>query len=490
MKLHWITVCAFAVLVSTVTAKPKPNVLFIPVDDLNDYVTLLQHFPEIRTPNLERLAQRGVTFTRAYCAGPICNPSRAALLTGIQPSRSGIYTNHDHWTQSKPVNDAVSIPEHFRKHGYLTFWAGKLYHDLSAPSAERLIGAWDDMGNESVGSWSGRTNMIPWGPYPPKGQWYMAYEGPETDFADVTNAQLTVERLQREYDQPFFMVMGIIRPHRPWSAPKRFFDMYPLDKLKLPQVLDNDLEDLPPMGKKIAGEHGVNLTELRASGEWKKRIQAYLACCSFADETLGKILDGLDRSPHRDNTLICLWADHGYHMGEKEHMGKWTLWEQGTRNLFMMSVPGLAPPNSRCSQPVSLLDIYPTLVDLCGLPAIPHHVYGRSLRTLLQNPRTTWERPVLTTYPKGCHTLRTGRWRYIRYSDGGEELYDHQQDSHEWFNLAGDPRYRDVISGLQKWLPQTNVAGVGPHPAQEHFRKMRSYIKREERGNSRIYDGF
>jgi arylsulfatase A-like enzyme len=465
----------------------KPyNVLFIAVDDLNDYVSLLQDYPGIKTPNLDDLANSTVTFTQAYCAGPICNPSRTALLTGLAPHVTGVYNNNDHWRSSKAAEEAMVLPEAFKSAGYTTFWAGKIFHDLSAPSKARLEAMWDDLGNNIPGElWDGSTNIIPYGPGLPKGYGVL----PDSVFADISNARLAKEWLNKDYDKPFFMAIGIIRPHRPWTAPQRFFDMYPLDSLTMPPpgYLENDLDDVPEIGRKLALNGGINVDKLKKLGRWEETVQAYLASVSFADESIGKVIDALNQSKYKDNTIIVLWGDHGYHMGEKDHMAKSTLWEQGTHNILMFHVPDVENGGTVCPEPVSLLDIYPTLKELCGLPEVPQALSGVSITNLIRHPDQKRGAPVLTTFPYNSHGLRDANWRYIQYEDGGEELYDHASDPHEWTNLAGDTAYAEKMNEMRKWLPETNAEPVGPLPAlaiwQEEKRKSQDNFNNITFGN-------
>ncbi len=471
----------FAVSCSKRAPEPKPyNVLFIPVDDLNDYVSLLEDFPGIQTPNLERLAKQTVTFSRAYCAGPICAPSRASVLTGLAPHLTGLYENDDHWVRSKPAVDATVLPEAFKAAGYTTLWAGKLFHDLSTPSKARLEAMWDDTGTNIPGHlWDGSTNLVPYGPSAPKGYGVL---GPDEIFADVTNVEMAREWLSRDHEKPFFMTVGIIRPHRPWTAPQRFFDMYPLDEVPLPPGFsEDDMDDIPEAGKKLAKASGIDFEKLREKGTWKETVQAYLASVSFADESIGKLIDALNDSKYRDNTIIVLWGDHGYHMGEKHHLGKWTLWEQATRNLLMVSVPGMAHRGATVHQPVSLLDMYPTLLELCQLPKVPQDLSGKSLLPLIDDPNLTREDPVLTTYPFKNHGLRDNRFRYIRYDDGSEELYDHSNDDYEWKNLASDPEYAPEIARLRQYLPSINAEPVRFVPEIEAWREERRKKREAEK---------
>jgi arylsulfatase A-like enzyme len=266
----------------------------------------------------------------------------------------------------------------------------------------------------------------------------------------------TAEKLQQSYDKPFFMACGFFRPHLPWYVPRKYFAMYPEDKVTLPEVNANDLDDVPAIGKRMANPDRDHKKVLEHK-QWRKAVQGYLASISFVDTCVGRVLDALDKSPHAKNTIIVLWGDHGWHLGEKLHWRKFALWEEATHAPLLMVAPGITKPEGRCPRTVSFADIYPTLCDLCGF-AKPEQLEGVTLTPLLKNPKAKWDRPALTTHGRLNHTVRTEKWRYIRYSDGGEELYDREKDPLEWTNLAGKPQYAKVKAELAGWLPKTNAA--------------------------------
>jgi arylsulfatase A-like enzyme len=274
--------------------------------------------------------------------------------------------------------------------------------------------------------------------------------------SDWQVADWVIGQLRKKHDKPFFLGCGFFRPHLSWYVPQKYFDMYPVDKITLPDVKEDDLDDIPPMGKKIAKPEGDHAKVIKHN-QWRKAVQGYLASISFVDECVGRVIDALDGSTYRDNTIVVLWSDHGWHLGEKLHWRKFALWEEATHNVLMFIAPGVTSAAGRCDAPVSLLDIYPTLVDLCELGKRPE-LEGDSLVQLLKNPKAQWKRPALTTYGRNNHSVRSKRWRYIRYSDGTEELYDHSTDELEWTNLAGDPNYAEVKAELGHWLPKTNAA--------------------------------
>jgi len=429
--------------------RKKPNVLFIAVDDLNDWIGCLGGHPDVKTPNIDRLAKRGVLFSNAHCAAPACNPSRAALMTGIRPWTSGVYHNSNSWRRSPVLKNAVTLPQHFMAHGYRAMGSGKIYHGAFPDPA-----SWDEY-------WPSQTQNRPPDPEP-KGRPLNGIPGTshfdwgpldadKTEMGDWKVTDWVIDQLNKKHDKPFFLACGFFRPHLPWYVPKEYFDLYPLDEIKLPTIKEDDLDDVPPIGRKMSG--GKDHNNVIKYNQWRKAVQAYLASISFADECVGRVLDALDKSTYADNTVVVFWADHGWHLGEKLHWRKFALWEEATHNPLMFVVPGLTKAGGRCTRPVNLIDIYPTLVDVCGLTP-KAELEGISLKPLLENPQAKWDRPSLTTYGRGNHSVRSERWRYIRYSDGTEELY-------EWTNLASDPRYARVKKDLARWLPKTDVPEIG-----------------------------
>ncbi|MEM7234238.1 MAG: sulfatase-like hydrolase/transferase, partial [Planctomycetota bacterium] len=256
-------------------------------------------------------------------------------------------------------------------------------------------------------------------------------------------------------EEPYFLAAGIYRPHLPFYAPRKYFDMYPLDKVELPPMKADDLDDLPAPGKRMAATRRGDYELLLKYGRHREFVQAYLANISYGDALVGRLLDALDRSGQAENTIIVFWSDHGWHLGEKQHLHKFTLWERSTRVPFIIVAPGVTKPGSRCDKPVGGIDILPTLLDLCSLPAL-NGIDGISLTPLLKNPKREW-RAAVTTHGQGNHAVRTERWRYIRYSNGDEELYDHNSDPNEWTNLAKKPELAKFKSKLSESLPKTNA---------------------------------
>ncbi len=449
-------------------APRKPNVLFIAVDDLNHWVRHLGRNDQVITPNIDRLAKRGVTFSHAYCAAPICNPSRAALMSGLRPSTTGVYDNGTDWRPVVP--ESITLPTHFRKNGYTVAGAGKIYH-----GGYDRRGEFDDYLRKEGG---GRCNLI--GDNDGVGGIKFApLDCGDEDLPDYKIASWIMDQLNQKHDKPFFLAAGLHKPHMPWNVPKKYYDMYPLEKIKLPPHREDDLDDIPAEGVRMAKQSGDHERILK-SGRWKEAVQAYLATITYTDMNIGRLLDALDRSAYRDNTIIVFFGDHGWNLGEKQHWRKFALWEESTRAPFIWVAPGVTKAGSVSNRTVDFMSIYPTLAELCGLP-IPQHVEGVSIKSLLANPSAKWDGPALTTHGFGNHAVRTEKWRYIRYNNGGEELYDEAQDQYEWKNLANDGKFASVKKELAKHLPQINkprppstVKDSDPGESDEHKERRRN----------------
>ncbi|MBN1421091.1 MAG: sulfatase [Planctomycetes bacterium] len=428
----------------------RPNILFIAIDDLNAWVRHLGRNEQVLTPNIDRLAARGVTFTNAHCPAPVCNPCRAALLSGLRPSTTGIYNNGTDWRPRIP--ESLTLLTCLRKNGYRVAGAGKIYHGGFERPSE-----WDE--------YMGRTGPEP-APKKPGGAGGIRFaplDCRDEDMPDHRIASWVIERLGRKQETPFFLACGFHNPHMPWNVPRKYFDLYPLEGIRLPPVREDDLADLPRDGVRRAGAKGDHV-DILASGRWKEAVRAYLAAITFVDAEVGRVIDALDESAYRDDTIVVLWGDNGFHLGEKLHWRKFALWEESTRVPFIWVAPGVTAKGGACRRPVDFMSVYPTLCDLAGVP-IPSHVEGVSIRPLLADPAAAWDRPAITTFPLNCHAIRTEAWRYIRYADGGEELYDEAKDPFEWTNLAGKPEFAAVKADLAKFLPKANRPGPAAKPA-------------------------
>ncbi|WP_414660555.1 sulfatase [Horticoccus sp. 23ND18S-11] len=445
-RLHALVALFLALMASAVGATPsKPNVLFIAVDDLRDWVGYFGHNPQTKTPNFDRLAKMGVSFTRAYCASPVCNPSRAALMSGLRPSTSAVYENNIDFRPLLPESKMLTTA--FRNAGYFVHGSGKIYHESYRRRSE-----WDDYLDKEGGN-----------PKVPAGQSdgvggikFAALDCKDEDISDYGIADYGIASLAKKHDKPFFLAVGFHKPHMPWNVPRKYFDLFPLESIKLPPYLENDLDDVPPAGVRMAHPETDHVPMVK-SGRWKEAIQAYLATIAYCDMNLGRLLDAFEKSAYKDNTILCLWGDHGWHLGEKHHWRKFSLWEEATRSPLIWIVPGLTKPNTVCERTIDFMSIYPTLTDLCGIPT-PTHNEGVSIRTLLGNPAAAWDQAGVTTYRYKNHTARTADWRYIRYANGDEELYDERKDPNEWTNLATKPEFAAKKTELAKFLPTQDAA--------------------------------
>ncbi|MGC1276264.1 MAG: sulfatase [Planctomycetaceae bacterium] len=463
---------AFAVLLAStgiVSAdeprQDRPNVLFIAVDDLNDWIGSLGGHPQTKTPHLDRLAMRGVNFTRAYCSAPACNPSRASLMSGLRPSTTGVYHNNQPWRPAMP--EAVTLQELFRNHGYETVGYGKIYHgNFVEPEA------WDEY--ERPAPYPKPSPEVANDPHSRAGGIVFGrLDASDEEMGDYVNVSRGIDYLSRTHDKPFFLAVGLTRPHMPWQVPAKYYDLFPLDSIELPDVPDgDDLSDVPTAGVKMAKPDGDH-AKILATDNWKHAVQAYLASIAFADAQIGRLIDGLDASGQADDTIVILWGDHGWHLGEKQHWRKFALWEEATRAPLMVVAPGVTQPGGECKRPVEFIHIYPALADLCGLKA-PENLDGTSFMPLLKDPSAAWDHPALTTHGRKNHVVRTERWRYIRYEDGSEELYDHEADPNEWMNLASDPQNRDVIDELRSHLPERDAPDVKSERRRERGRNPAS----------------
>ncbi len=453
----------------------RPNVLFIAIDDLNDWVGCLGGHPQVKTPHIDRLAKRGVLFSNAHCQAPICQPSRTSLLTGTYPHRNGVYTVEQQWRKAPLVQDAVTLPQYFRDHGYHTMGVGKIFH-----RQDHLEPAWDRWGGRFGWGWMEKRagpdgisglptpSIFDFGPLPAK----------PAEMNDMRATDWAVEQIKTNHDEPFFLAVGMVTPHLPLFTPPEYFEQYPVKTTQLPETLPGDLDDLPPMGRKFTryfDSTPMSHHHITRNGLWHKAVASYLACATFTDACVGRLLDALDDSPHSKDTIIVLWSDHGFHIGEKMHWEKRSLWEESTRVPLIFSLPGEPRRGAQCSRPVGLIDIYPTLLDLCQLPQ-KRSLQGRSLRPLLKDPALAWDYPALTTHHPGNHAVRGEHWRYIRYANGDQELYDHRNDPHEFHNLVNDPQHAGVIRRLAKSIPQDCVP-YGPSEPRHKFTQEFDWTK-------------
>lgn len=429
----------------------RPNVLMICIDDLNDWVGFLHGHPQALTPHMDSLAKRGRIFANAHCAVPVCSASRASVMSGVAATTHGSYELGPSYEQLPALTDVPTMQRYFKDNGYYTLSGGKvLHHGFGG----RLAG---DI-NRSLGR---KKSPRPRKPMSRPASWSSAWDWgayPENDaaMADFQLAQNAARTLQEDFDKPFFMTVGFFRPHVPLFVPPKWFDLYQANSFTLPRAPKSDLDDLP---KNFLGinDYAVAPThaEVIRHGKQRSLTHAYLASISFVDHCVGLVVDALKTSPHADNTIVVLWSDHGFHLGEKQHWAKRTLWEESTRVPLLFAGAGIKPGKA-CPEPASLIDIYPTLVKLCGLPA-NRHLEGISLVPQLNDPTTPRERPAITSSYFGNHSIRSRDWRLVVYEDGAEELYDHRNDPDEFRNLAGDPAHNARRDQFARWLPKDAV---------------------------------
>lgn len=434
----------------------KPNVLFIAVDDLNDWTGYLGGNPQSRTPNIDKLANDGIYFTRAYTASPLCNPSRVSVLTGIHPTTTGIYQQAQILRDYHP--DAVLLPQHFRDNGYYTLGSGKLTHgrDIDEKSFHEYEPSdhqrFDDPQPERRNFNGLKSALFDWGVLPVE----------DEEMSDAQTVAWIEKQLDRDFDKPFFMNVGLYRPHLPWYVPQKYFDRVPaLADIQLPKTRDDDLTDIPSVAFDLQ-EKATHETHdaIVTARQWKPAVRSYLASIAFTDEMVGRVLTALEHSPYANNTIVVFWSDHGIHLGEKKHWRKSTLWEESLRVPLIIKVPRAlvaelpeGTDNDLFSERVvSLVDLYPTLIQLCQLDSI-QGLQGHSLVPLLQDPVADWPHVALSSYRKGNTSVRSERWHYIRYADGAEELYDHERDPDEFDNLANQTRFASILEQHRAQLP-------------------------------------
>ncbi|MCE9518876.1 MAG: sulfatase [Verrucomicrobia bacterium] len=446
-----------------------PNILFIIVDNLNDWCGPLGGHPQARTPNLDRLAKSGMTFTNAHGAYAQSNASRTALFSGVNPWNNGVWSNEQDWRHSVPLIGQPVLPEYFRAQGWFTSASGKIFHASSGGPEGRLTG-WQGgrRGFELDHAWNERLPgpgvQIPDLPVH-TGQnfnglsiWHWdwsAIDKQDGDMDDAKVASWAGDFLQRRFDRPFFLAVGFNHPHSPWYAPRKYFEMFPLDQIKLPKVTADDLIDVPEIGKAFL-KSGDSHKQIVERNLWRQAVQAYLANIAFADAMIGRVLDALERSPQREKTVVVLTSDRGSYLGQKQRWDDGGLWEEATRVPLIVSVPGVTQPGTTSAQPVSLVDLYPTLVEIAGLTK-PEHLDGESFVSLLRDPLEKRGRPAVMAMGGDDHAsyaVRSERWRYIRYHDGSEELYDHSNDPREWNNLAAKLESKEIKQTLAAALPK------------------------------------
>jgi arylsulfatase A-like enzyme len=477
-----------AATLSAAASRPR-NVLLIAVDDMNDWVNCLRGYPGVQTPNIDALARRGVLFTNAHCASPLCNPSRTALLTGLRASTTGIYNNDQFWRPALP--DVVTLPQYFKKNGYHVAGAGKIFHHTSGFNPPDQ---WDEFKLQVFDDpWWRRPEWYPWNVKQPapaghpfnglsnfQGEFdWGVLPKQEAEYGDQRAIDFGLDFLRRPQHRPFFLAVGLWHPHIPMYAPQRYFDLYPPSKVKRPETREDDLDDVPPIGRELAAVRHEEYDRIVREGKWDDSVRSYLASISFADAMIGRLVQGLDRSPHAKNTVILFFSDNGWHLGEKQHYHKSTLWQRSTHVPMIVVDPDARRPGHARTQPVNLLDIYPTLVELCRLPRNPA-LEGESLVPLLRDPSVR-RNPTVSTYLAGNHAVIDERWRYIRYRDGSEELYDRVADPNEFRNLASDPAQAERKRDMARSIPASSAP---PKPGRNQYDfDFKTYSYRLKKGS-------
>ncbi len=463
--LHFAALLCGALLQPAQAApqKPKPNVLFIAVDDLNDWVGALKTHPQAKTPNMDALAKRGTLFSNAHCQAPLCNPSRASLLTGLRPSSSGIYGLAPGIRNVDITKNAVALPQYFEKGGYFTASFGKIFHDGSIKQEQKAaeftnwgIAPGMVLPEKKFVDTPATMRAMDWGVFP----------ADDREQADWKIADAAIEQLKTApKNKPFFIAAGFRLPHVPCFASQKWFDLIgPEANIILPAVPPRDRADVPEFAWNLHWKlPEPRLSWMREADQWRSLVRAYLATTAFADSQIGRVLEALEHSGQRENTVVVLWSDHGFHLGEKGITGKNSLWERSTRVPLIFAGPGVSK-NADCEQPAELLDLYPTLIELCGLPA-KTGLEGHSLVPQLINANAPRVWPAITTHNVNNHAVRSQNWRYIRYADGAQELYDTKHDPNEWTNLAPNAKYANVIRDHARWLPKVNEP---PAPGSAH----------------------
>ncbi len=435
----------------------KPNIIFIAIDDMNDWTGFLGGHPQAKTPNMDKLAAKGVNFVNAHCPAPGCSPCRNALLFGIEPFNSGLYPFYDHMKMDeKELDKYTTLPQLFKQNGYNTYGSGKIHHGRQWTYIK------DDGKREWTENNEKKLKELPALVYDKKAGHVhgnsrkMAFcptKSPLDDHPDYATVKYGIEILKRKHDKPFFLGLGFVKPHLAFVCPKEYFDMH-AGPISPPAIKSDDLSDVPWPGRAMAKLKDDN--RFRKDKSWEKVRRAYLACISWTDANVGRVIDELEQSPWKDNTIVVLWSDHGYHLGEKRSFKKFSLWEEATRIPFIIYDSRNKNNNGTCKEAVSLIDIYSTLTEMAGVTA-PNYIDGESLIPWLTKPDMPRKKPAITSWGRGNYTIRTRDFRYTRYFDGSEELYNNKQDPQEWKNLADDPKFAKNIDDLKKWLPENEA---------------------------------
>lgn len=450
-----MTLCIWGPCLTAVPAN-MPNVLFIAVDDLNDWAGYMGD-KQIITPHMDALASRGTFFTSAHCQYAVCSPSRASVISGMYYHSLGFGAEGSLQKKDRTIHYAVKkkgsslLHEYFADHGYKTMATGKLlHHHLPEETVDvsHGRGSWDfnrdENGNKKRLNWFGSKGLLDWGPI----------NKAENEMSDYKAAEWAADQLSQDHDRPFFLMVGFLRPHTPLHIQQKYLDMYPLDEIVLPPYKEDDYDDIPKAAREVWNSY-PDVAWAIENNQWRKILQAYMGCITFTDTQIGKILEALENSPYKDNTIVVLWSDHGFHMGEKSRFQKHTAWDRSTKVPLIIKDPR-SGPTGPVEANVQLIDLYPTLLELCGLPE-NKSVEGRSLLPLMENPALEWEYPAYTFRRKVYATVKYGSYRFTEYFDGATELYNHADDPNEWNNLAVDDRCKDIIEHMRGLLQKPHA---------------------------------
>jgi arylsulfatase A-like enzyme len=480
IKVSLLFFALLSTLFSNELDSKKYNVVFIAIDDLNDWIGPLGGNPQAKTPNFDQFAKESITFNKAYCPSTVCGPSRSAILLGKFCYNTGVYGNETNLKDAPLAKDLETLPEYFGNRGYHTLSSGKIFHKhrKSDGTMDHMAWAFHEHVPENAKKWGLEWEILPklegvkayggdvkWG----------ATQGKLEETKDYVTMDWGAKQLNRDFQgKPFFMALGISQPHLPWNVPQEFFDRYPLEDIILPEIKMDDYEDiLTKDGKPVYGKEDASFTILEHHKMHRDATRAYLANVSYVDACLGHFLDQLKKSPCYENTIVVIWSDHGWHLGEKKRYGKVNFWEESARIPFFMRVPNLSPEGVQSDAVVNLVDMYPTLLDLCGLPENQEND-GRSLVPVLTDPNMEWNEPTVITWQRNNHGITDGKFKYIYYgkSNGAEEFYDLKTDPYEHTNLVRNPEFSQLVDQYRKYLPKTNA------PTSPLNKNHKGYIKR------------
>lgn len=429
----------------------RPNVIFIVIDDMS--ADAFGGSEKIITPNIDKLCENSVFFKQAYCAAPVSIPSRASFFTGISPHKSGVYLNGgDPWNDSEVLKEAETLPELFKRNGYYTFGRGKIYHKpLSEGRIERNFdnrpiyeGGFGPFPDEQHRVFSDKDKFP---------EFWGVQSFPDSIFPDIKNTNAVIDFLEEKSEKPFFIALGLWRPHTPFTAPQRFFDLYNEDDIEIPESYKaDDLDDVPEFAKSLLDPFGrFEITGANNIDRWKHFIHGYYACSSFVDWNIGRVMDALKGSNYADNTIVVVFLDNGFHIGSKNHWEKNTLWETSALTPMVIKMP--SGFTNTVESPVGLIDIYPTMVDICNLKSPSQELDGSSLRKFMEQKDYSWDKPATTYFGENMISIRNRDYRFIEYPDGSTEFYDLKHDPFEFKNLSEEPAYKNQIEELKQYVP-------------------------------------